>query len=701
MKDGKNGSPDKPFYQNILDEKSKRLEKSKATAERRKERRDAKSGEAPGAGRGDSGRRSPDGKFASRPRGSDSDRSSRFSRDDRASAPRSGSPRSDRDGKFAARDGLRHAPDGSDRAPRRTFARFDAPESGTPVFAGLSAETRKLLEEFPAIVQSVMPLDSRKLHELPTDIRELSHELTDERSERRLGYMNEPPVLSAYIRYYMWWNLVRLTRLFSGLALNLDDGDAAVDLGSGPLTLPISLWMTRPELRAKKITWYCVDLSQNALSAGEELLLALAAKTGNEPWQIVRIKGELGVSLRRRVRLVASANMFNELFWDDPDPIEAQAKRHAKTLTSYAEDKAAVLLIEPGVPLAGRFVSLMRDAFMRLGFKPASPCPHENVCPLPGLRGGKWCHFVFDTSDAPKGLHKLSDDAGLSKDRAALSFVYALRSGIKTQTDAGANNDLGESATAWASDRDDSGDLAATNAETAAGIAAGKPASGSPVSDTMDADFAAASPEAASPAANSLAADTSVASYLERVSLLAGRFGVLPVRITSDPIRLPDYRTGRYGCSELGMVLVTGTGNSGKWLGEEEPGSGSASGSLLQLPRPAVKRPPRDEKTGAILIELDGGSRPSARTSGDREGRRDGGRSFGRDRDNDGRGEKREYRPRDNSGRSDDRREGGRGFGRDRDAPRSDRERRPRESGDRDFRPRAPRDNKPRRDGEE
>ena len=79
-----------------------------------------------------------------------------------------------------------------------------------------------------------------------------------------------------------------------------------------------------------------------------------------------------------------------------------------------------------GVPLAGRFVSLMRDSLMRLDFMPASPCPHEGVCPFAGLRGGKWCHFVFDTADAPKALHALSDEAGLSKDRAALSFVYAV-----------------------------------------------------------------------------------------------------------------------------------------------------------------------------------------------------------------------------------------------------------------------------------
>ncbi len=511
MKDEKNGSPDKPFYQNILDQRKRRSEKPGKKAARA-----GAGGVPPTASPAPAGKRPPRA-------------------DEGAARP--------------------------DFAPRRPYARFTPSETGTPVFAGLSAETQKLLEGFPELAQSVMPLDSRKLHQLPADIRSLSHELTDERSERRVGYMNEPPVLSAYIRYYMWWNLVRLTRLFSGLSPALDDGDAAVDLGSGPLTLPIALWMARPELRSKKIVWYCVDLSQNALSAGEELFLSLAAKTGHEPWQIIRIKGELGVSLRRRVRLVASANMFNELFWDDPDPIEAQAKRHARSLASYAEDRAAVLLIEPGVPLAGRFVSLMRDSLMRLDFMPASPCPHEGVCPFAGLRGGKWCHFVFDTADAPKALHALSDEAGLSKDRAALSFVYAVRDGRKAAPD-----------------------------ESAASEDAGEPA-----------DVAESVPSGGESTA-------SAASDRERVSALAGRFGALDVRVASDPIRLPDYRTGRYGCSELGMVLVTGSGPSGKWLSDEAPGAESGSGALLRLPRPAGRYPRRDEKSGALLIELDGGA---------------------------------------------------------------------------------------------
>jgi hypothetical protein len=37
----------------------------------------------------------------------------------------------------------------------------------------------------------------------------------------------------------------------------------------------------------------------------------------------------------------------------------------------------------------------------------------------------KWCHFAFDTDDAPAKLHSLSVAAGIPKERAVLSFLLA------------------------------------------------------------------------------------------------------------------------------------------------------------------------------------------------------------------------------------------------------------------------------------
>lgn len=322
----------------------------------------------------------------------------------------------------------------------------------------LPAESRQILENFESIVQGVRPLSSRQLLRLPENIRDVSHLLTDQRGGRRMGYLNDTVALSAYMRYFQWWNLLRLTRLFAGLKpsqLNVPDNGICLDIGSGPLTVPIALWLARPDLREKKLTWYCLDHSQTALSLGGELYLAIAARTiadlgsartianlgsgqkALEPWRIVRVKGELGVQVRQRAHLVTAANVFNEVVEESGKPPEFTAKRAADIIMHYKEAAAQVLVVEPGTPPAVRFLTAFRGALARKGLNVVAPCPQGMewtegtaegracACPMDGGRGNKWCHFTFSTEDAPEKLQKLSARAGLPKERASLAFVLA------------------------------------------------------------------------------------------------------------------------------------------------------------------------------------------------------------------------------------------------------------------------------------
>ena len=141
-------------------------------------------------------------------------------------------------------------------------------------------DAKAILDNFDEIIQGVRPLNAKQRSFLASDIARLSRSLTSQRSERRMGYMNETTTLTAYAHYFTWWNLVRLTRLFASLgedSFELSDGDCCLDIGSGPLTLPIALYLSRPELRAKKLTWYCLDYSQNSLALGEDLFLSVVA----------------------------------------------------------------------------------------------------------------------------------------------------------------------------------------------------------------------------------------------------------------------------------------------------------------------------------------------------------------------------------------------------------------------------------------
>lgn len=299
-----------------------------------------------------------------------------------------------------------------------------------PLFAALDRQSAAIIERFDNIIQGVLPLNSRQQALLPKEIAAMSRQLTSERGTRRLGYMNERAKNTAYVHYFMWWNLVRMTRLFAAMPENafaLQDGDVCIDLGSGPLTLIIALWLARPELRNKKLSWYCVDLSAGIMADGEELYLSVAARTANgaAPWNIIRVKGELGTEIRHKAALVTCANMFNEALQSQNETLEFLAKKYAHALLAHSTqaEGAAILVIEPGIPQNARLLSQMRSVLLQGGFAPISPCPHSAKCPMNGAHGRKWCNFAFDAHGAPQALQALSKRARLNKTRAVLSFI--------------------------------------------------------------------------------------------------------------------------------------------------------------------------------------------------------------------------------------------------------------------------------------
>lgn len=310
----------------------------------------------------------------------------------------------------------------------------------------LSKDSVAILNSFDEIIQGVRPLNSRQLQQLPEHIRNLSHQLTDDRASRRLGYMNDNIQLSSYVRYYTWWNLVRLTRLFANLPDSVfPTADCTcLDLGSGPLTVVTALWLARPELRKLKLTWYCLDVSANSMALGEDIFLSIAAKAkaadqSIDPWKIIRVKGPFGTPIKQKAGFLTCANMFNELDQASDMPPEFQTKKYYEQLQRYCEKDAGVILVEPGVPKAARTLSLLRSRYIKDGRTIAAPCPHAGDCPMSGFKAytgskNKWCNFAFSTEDAPARLQKLSVAAKLPKERATLSFM-AIDARVKPEHD--------------------------------------------------------------------------------------------------------------------------------------------------------------------------------------------------------------------------------------------------------------------------
>lgn len=303
----------------------------------------------------------------------------------------------------------------------------------------LEENAKFVLENFDSIVKNALSLNSRQVQNLPKSINSLSHSLTDERENRRLGYMNSTEELSSYIHYFTWWNLVRLIKIFSNFTekdFNLNDGDFCADFGSGPLTVIIALWLSCPDLRNKKLTWYCVDISSRAMALGEDIFYSVAAKcppknqNSESFWKIIRVKGELGVSLKNKVKFISCANMFNEINQNTEKSYEEIAKSSVKTLINYGQKDCSFFILEPGIPNSAHFISLCRDEFIQNKKEILSPCTHKEKCCMNGKnakKGGKskWCNFDFLTEDAPLKLLKLSEQANLAKNRVVLSFIFA------------------------------------------------------------------------------------------------------------------------------------------------------------------------------------------------------------------------------------------------------------------------------------
>jgi hypothetical protein len=395
------------------------------------------------------------------------------------------------------------------------------------------------LEEILSLIDKLFPLPRRFRQGLPGDVAELSRLLTSARPERDAGYLGRPNLLSAYLRFFLPWNIFRLCRIFAVSCepgrqnpLALNDGDAVTDLGSGPLTLPLALWIARPELRQRRLEFRCIDPSGPALEAGKKLFAALtkgakspagAAGSGGL-WTIKTIRGPLETSVRgEKAKLVTAVNVFNEVYGKGSPG--AGADRAAALLVSLCAADGAIFAAEPGNPRGGAFIAALRAALLEKNRPPLWPCTHCGPCSLPGTAGAagrqgrasagrsgggkaKWCHFAFDTEDVPAELHRLSAAAGIPKERAVVSCLLA------------------------------------------------------------------------GPAINAPAGDVNG--------------DVLRIRVVSDAFPLPG-SWGRYGCSEQGLVLVTGR------QGELEK---AASGTLLELA--LSKNEKRDRKTGALMVAIAG-----------------------------------------------------------------------------------------------
>jgi len=431
---------------------------------------------------------------------------------------------------------------GTREARSAATPRGEAPKPATRVVAPFAAPPNagEDLERFLEAVEEALPLDPTRRRMLKGAVLDLWRDLTADRAERHLDYMGDAAVLSAYARYFMAWNVVRLIPVLASLPLELGDDSVILDVGSGPLALPIALWIARPELRSKRLRIVCVDRARRALDAGHAILSILRALTEGpeDTWTVERRKAvfpDIGEPVK--ADLVTAANVFTEFFWSDRRPIGVRAVELMRRLSSLATPGGRVLVVEPGEPRSGAMLAALREVAILGGASPESPCPHDRACPMPGAFGGlgerdddearftrarsalpfvvhprrrakmPWCHVPVPLEHAPARLSRFSEEVGLPKERLTVSWL-ALK-----------------------------------------------------LPEPGDAEH--------------------------RTQGKGKAGGPLRVRLVSDLIRLPAGRSGRYACSDQGYTLALGAA------------SDLPAGTLLETTRPQKKE--RDDKSGAVI----------------------------------------------------------------------------------------------------
>ncbi len=289
------------------------------------------------------------------------------------------------------------------------------------------------MDKLPELLAKVMPLKAKHRGAMPGQIRALSTYLTAERDQLPRDYMNQPPLLSAYLHYFMPWNLYRQGRLLAGLDLRIRPGAQIVDLGAGPLTFLLALWLSRPEMREQELNYLGLDRSESPLKLGRQLFRAFAEKS---PWQVRTERKPVGMGRNPKADLLVMANLLNEMEWggearprarDEEDETGSPYDQVLEKWENQVADDGAILLIEPGMRASGINLFRLREAALSRGWRAEAPCPHAEACPLPGHRSSGWCHFSFAPTGVPIWLINLSRKAKLPKERASLSFLLLTR----------------------------------------------------------------------------------------------------------------------------------------------------------------------------------------------------------------------------------------------------------------------------------
>ena len=451
----------------------------------------------------------------------------------------------------------------------------------------------RAIEQVLRSIETALPIPGSHRRDLPVAVRDLSSLLTDERNQGlSQSYWATRRLASAYYYYFLPWNLFRLAWVLPSLPFNLQANDRVLDLGCGPLTLPLALWCAKPELRSLPLSFSCVDMAAQPMTAGREVFRALEEATGSPlPWTFELVRSQLETAPSRFAPgfgLIMGGNALNELASAHGS---TQAERVC-TLTANCAKRlrpgGSLFFAEPGTRLGGKLIALTRENLLRAGLAVQSPCPHSGPCPMlshrtphGGLFSG-WCHFNCPAKGAPKQLEALTKQAKFTRHSLAVAALFAQNSPKQPEEKVAdhesclrsSSGQTGPQDTAMLFDDGDAGGFMDALAELEALY-----------NETMDEETAPQKAMAKRATERNLARPGQ--------QYPAPPDPPIAARIISGPISLPGSPLqARYACSGAGLLLV-----------RHVPTLPHGAGIMVSW-----QKIDRDGKTGALLVDMVGRS---------------------------------------------------------------------------------------------
>ena len=284
--------------------------------------------------------------------------------------------------------------------------------------------SRQPLTTAPEMVAAIRAEIERLRVPLPkqmTSLRQLFEMFTTDRGRlRSFGYLDDPKLRGAYLRYHLPLNAARVTYALTQSAAiepRILQVPRIVDLGAGPGSaawaagLQMTAAGTPSAGRVPDIHLY--DRSTGALGLSRRLFPANWTVRTNK-WMLPALPDIPNGSL------VLLSMVLNELLSGDRGERTAEL---VDALTRSCSAGTFVLIVEPALRGTGRDLMQFRDTALHTGqWRVIAPCTHAKDCPLLAASDRSWCHFRF-AWDAPDFVQRIADPMRLEYQNPSVSYL--------------------------------------------------------------------------------------------------------------------------------------------------------------------------------------------------------------------------------------------------------------------------------------